>query len=325
MLDGLPAASSTGVKMKKRLFIAILCLFVLFSIAAQSAEDYTIFVNIVKKELKEIRIQNYEEHFNEQYFIIKEKNDYFDIGTEVGLTNLYSVCVQNDKSQWKSIIKDYFSQIKKGRAEEKEILPKLEKIETGKEYLKIRLYPIDYKKQISQSSITDCSTDDYIGVVVIDFPSAVKALSNEYIKKWSISEKEILKIAKENTLKNNTEEFEAYKISDTFSVSIMFSDTNIFVTSSIYDLNKKYKSLSEYGAFVAVPNRYGIVLKNINKETLNNDIVQMIGLVNYMYQQGPGSITDTIYWFDGRQFYKVIHEPSKGMIKLSDELVQKLK
>ena len=43
-----------------------------------------------------------------------------------------------------------------------------------------------------------------------------------------------------------------------------------------------------------------------------------------MYQQGPGSITDTIYWFDGKQFYKVIHEPSKGMIKLPDELVQKL-
>mgnify|MGYP000971429415 CR=1 FL=1 len=187
--------------MKKRLLIAILCSFVLFSIAAQSTKDYTIFLNIVKKELKEIHIQNYEEHFNEQYFIIKEKNDYFDIGTEVGLTNLYNVCVQNDKSQWKSIIKDYFSQIKKGRAEEKEILPKLEKIETAKEYLRIRLYPIDYKKKISQSSITDCSTDDYIGVVVIDFPSAVKALSNEYIKKWSITEKEILKIAKENGLK----------------------------------------------------------------------------------------------------------------------------
>jgi len=314
-----------GERMKKRLLVVIMYSFVLFSIAAQSTKDYTIFLNIVKKELKEIHIQNYEEHFNEQYFIIKEKNDYFDVDTEVGLTNLYNICVQNDKSQWESIIKDHFSQVKNGRTEEKEILPKLEKIETGKEYLKIRLYPIDYKKQISKSSITDCSMDDYIGVVVIDFPSAVKALSNEYVKKWSITEKEILKIAKENTLKNNTEKFEVYKISDTFSVSIMLSNTNIFITSSIYDLNKKYKDLSEYGAFVAIQNRYGIILKNINKETLNNDIVQLIGLVNYMYQQGPGSITDTIYWFDGKQFYKVIHNASKGMITLPDKLVQKLK
>ena len=105
----------------------------------------------------------------------------------------------------------------------------------------------------------------------------------------------------------------------------MLSNTNIFITSSIYDLNKKYKDLSEYGAFVAIPNRYGIILKNINKETLNNDIVQLIGLVNYMYQQGPGSITDTIYWFDGKQYYKVIHNASKGMITLPDKLVQKLK
>ena len=321
---GVPTEAK-GERMKKRLLVVIMYSFVLFSIAAQSTKDYTIFLNIVKKELKEIHIQNYEEHFNEQYFIIKEKNDYFDVDTEVGLTNLYNICVQNDKSQWESIIKDHFSQVKNGRAEEKEILPKLEKIETGKEYLKIRLYPIDYKKQISKSSITDCSMDDYIGVVVIDFPSAVKALSNEYVKKWSITEKEILKIAKENTLKNNTEKFEVYKISDTFSVSIMLSNTNIFITSSIYDLNKKYKDLSEYGAFVAIPNRYGIILKNINKETLNNDIVQLIGLVNYMYQQGPGSITDTIYWFDGKQFYKVIHNVSKGMIKLPDKLVQKLK
>ena len=50
-----------------------------------------------------------------------------------------------------------------------------------------------------------------------------------------------------------------------------------------------------------------------------------MGLVNYMYQQGPGSITNSIYWFDGKQFYKVIHDPSKGMIKLPDKLMKILK
>ena len=51
----------------------------------------------------------------------------------------------------------------------------------------------------------------------------------------------------------------------------------------------------------------------------------MMGLVNYMYQQGPGSITNTIYWFDGKHFFKVIHTPSKGMLKLPDELIEILK
>ena len=320
-----PALGRLGVKMKKIIILLVMSLFVVFSTAAQTDKDYNNFINVVKKELKEIHIQNYEEHFKEQYFIIKEENDYFDVGTEVGLTNLYNICSQNDKSQWKNIIKNHFSQVKISRDEEKAILPKLEKFETGKEYLKLRIYPIDYKDQISKSSIFESSMDDYISVVVIDFPSTIKNLTKEYLEKWNLSEKEILEIAKENTLKNNKEEFEEYKISDTFSVSVMLSDTNIFVTSSIYDLNKKYNSISKYGAFVAIPNRYGIILKNINKETINNDIVQMMGLVNYMYQQGPGSITNTIYWFDGKHFFKVIHNPSKGMLKLPDELIEILK
>ena len=311
--------------MKKGIISLVMSLFIVFSTAAQTDKNYNNFINIVKKELKEIHIQNYEEHFKEQYFIIKEKNDYFDVGTEVGLTNLYNICTQNDKSQWKKIIKDYFSQVKVSRDEEKGIIPKLEKFETAKEYLKLRIYPIDYKEQISKSSIFESDTDDYISVVVLDFPSAIRNLTKEYTEKWNLSEKEIFEVAKENTLKNNKEEFEEYKITDTFSVSVMLSDTNIFVTSSIYDLNKKCNSISKYGAFVAIPNRYGIVLKNVNKETINNDIVQMMGLVNYMYQQGPTSITNTIYWFDGNNFFKVIHDPSKGLIKLPDELMKVLK
>ena len=93
------------------------------------------------------------------------------------MTNLYNICSQNDKSQWKNIIKNHFSQVKISRDEEKAILPKLEKFETGKEYLKLRIYPIDYKDQISKSSIFESSTDDYISVVVIDFPSTAKNLT----------------------------------------------------------------------------------------------------------------------------------------------------
>ncbi|MCR5612054.1 hypothetical protein [Treponema sp.] len=311
--------------MKKSLAKLLMSLFILFSAAAQPGKDYNKFIDIVKNELKQIHIKNYEEHFDEEYFIVKEENDYFDVGTEVGLTNLYSICAQNDKSQWNDIVKNHFAQVKVSRAEEKAIMPKLKTFETGKEFLKLRIYPIVYKNQFSESSIFECTTDDYISVVVIDFPSAVKNLTKEYTGKWNVSEKEIIEAAKSNTLKNNNEEFQECRISESFYVSIMYSDTNIFITSSIYDLNKKIKSISKYGAFVAIPNRYGIIVKNISKDTVNTDIVQMIGLVNYMYQQGPASITDSIYWFDGKKFYKVIHDPSRGMIKLPDELVKILK
>lgn len=312
-------------KLKKNLLIFTMSIFILFSVTAQSSKDYTRFIDVVKNELNEINIKNYEEHFDEQYFIVKEENEYFDIGTQVGLTNLYNVCFQNRKSQWEKIVKNYFSQVKKSRTEEKEILLKLENFDTGKEYLKIRIYPIEYKEQIADSSISESIMDENVSIVVIDFPSAVKILSKDYKEKWGISEKEIFEIAKENTLKNNKEKFEEYEISENFSVSVMLSETNIFITSSIYDINKKCHSISKYGAFISIPNRYGILLKNVNKETINNDIIEMMMLTNYMYQQGPGSISNTIFWFDGEKFYKVIHDPLKGMLKLPDELMEALK
>ena len=308
--------------MKKKILLLLMSLFILFSSAAQSAKDYNAFINIVKNELKEIHVQNYEEHFKEQYFIVKEENDYFDVETEVGLSNLYSICLQSDKSQWKSIVKNYFSKVKISRDEEKVIMSKLESFETGKDYLKLRIYPADYKDKISDSSIFEAATDAYICVVVIDLPTAVKSLSKNYIEKWNVSEKAILETAKKNTLENNKEEFEDFEISETLSVSVMLSDTNIFVTTSVFDLNRKLGSLPEYGVFVAIPNRYGIIVTNVNKESVNSDLVELMGLVNYMYTQGPGSITNSIYWFDGKNFYPVLHTPSKRIIKLPDELIK---
>ncbi len=310
--------------MKKKIILFLICLFSLLPVFGQSDKDYKYFVSIVKSELKELKIGKYEDHFNDQYFTVKEKNDYFDIGSEIGLTNLYNICSQSDKSNWKNIVKGHFEQLKQTRQEEKEFLPKLETFNTGKDCIKIRLYPNEYKEKFSQTSIIDSSNEDYIGIVVIDFPSGVKNLTKEYISKWSTDEKEILQAAIKNTIKDNTELFEEYKISDSFSISVMLSDENIYVTSSVYNLAQKH-SISKYGAFVGLPNRYGILLKDIDRETVNTDIVQMANLINYMYQQGPGSITNTVFWFDGTKFYKVIHDPSKGMIKLPDELVKLLK
>lgn len=307
--------------MKRKILVLMLMIAICMPLFAKSNKEYNEFINIVKKELKNINIKNYEDHFSEEYFIIKDENDYFEVGTEVGLSNLYSICLQNNKSEWKNIVKNHFAYIKQTKADEKLINPKLEKFETGKEFLKIRIYSSELKDEYSKSSIIDFFNDDFIGVVVIEYPSAIKSLPKEYVGKWSLTEKQIIDYAVKNTLKNNKESFENYKISDTFDISILLSDSNIFITSSIYDL----KINSEYGSFVAIPNRYGILVKNINKKSINNDIVQMLDLVDYIYQQGPGSITNTVFWYDGKKYYKIIHDKSKGMVKLPDELVKLLK
>jgi len=302
-----------------------LSLILTINVSAQMKNNYNEFIESVKKELSQIKIMSYEEHFNEQYFIVNEQNEYFDIGGQIGLTNLYNICNQNDKSNWSEIINQHFELMKNTKKEEKDILPILENLESARMYIKFRIYPMDYLNYVEKSSIFDSRFTDFIGVVVIDLPSSVKNLDKSYLSKWSIGESEIIKLALDNTLKSNQETFEAYPISKSFIVNTLMSDENIFITSCVYDLISKSIPLGSFGSFVAIPNRLGIVTKTIEKKTLNTDLFQMISLVNYMYEQGPGSITNEIFWFNGKTLFRIDHNQEKKSIKLPQELVELIK
>jgi len=307
--------------MKK--YIAIVGLILAVSVSAQTNNNYKKFIESLKKELSQIA--NYEEHFDERYLIFTEENDYFYTGVRIDLTNLYNNCSQEDENEWSMIIRQHLEQGKKIRLEEKEVTPMLEKLETAIKYLKFRIYSIDYLTQADRNSIIDSRFTDFIGVVVVDFPSGVKNLEKSYLSKWSISDSEIIKLAIDNTLKSNHEKFEESTSGNAFKINTLFSDENIFITSSVYDLVSKNIPLGTLGSLVAIPNRMGIVTKPVEKKTFFSDLLQLIGLANYMYEQGPVSITNVVYWFNGKTLQKIEHNKKRKSIKLPLELEELLK
>ena len=44
-----------------------------------------------------------------------------------------------------------------------------------------------------------------------------------------------------------------------------------------------------------------------------------------MYNAGPGSITNTVYWYNGKDIFPIKHNAAKKSIQLPNELVNKLR
>jgi hypothetical protein len=106
----------------------------------------------------------------------------------------------------------------------------------------------------------------------------------------------------------------------------MTSDTNIFLSTDVLGLKVKNTPVGKFGAFVSVPNRINmpvLVLDDLNK--INVLTMEFMGLTQYMYKLGPGSISDEFFWYDGERLYPVQNDRSKGAIKLPDELIKRMK
>ncbi len=81
-----------------------------------------------------------------------------------------------------------------------------------------------------------------------------------------------------------------------------------------------------YGTLVGVPNRMTIVAMALSsKQLINNTVTEFMGLLTYMYQQGPGSISDNVYWNYGKDLSEIQIDRSSGKITLPEKLTGMLK
>ncbi|HUI72212.1 MAG TPA: hypothetical protein VL354_16955 [Spirochaetia bacterium] len=314
------------MKARFGLVTLMLCVVSAGAFAQATQPGYDSFLSVVRAQVSKLGIGKIEDHMAEGYFIVLKDNPYADKNAQIGLSNLYDICKQEAPERWPAIIQGFFAQLKKKKEEQARIRPLLEKFETADKVLKVRVYPAEQLRVFQKSSIVDDTQPGYLGVVVVDYPSGIANLDASYPARWHMKAQDVFSQALKNTVGENKETFEEYDFRDGLKVSLLSSDTNPYVTTSIYDLANTGIPVGEYGTLVGIPNRMTIVAMALpRKELVRSMIMELMGLVSYMYAQGPGSISDNMYWYNEGSLSLIQKDRTTGAITLPQKLADSIK
>lgn len=287
--------------MKNKLLIIFL---LLFSLGKAQTDDNNVnaFLGLLKSEMSKIPIGKVEEHYNEGYFLTLSKSDYFDENVEIGLTSIYQKCAGKNENEARQEIKAFFEQHKKLKIQKDEMASKMSDFNFVKSNLKIRIYANALKELYEKTGIVKSVYTGFIEVIVIDLPAGIGSLEKKYLDIWKKSEKEVFALAKENTLKSLTQQFQKIDFQNgEEEFYFLTSDDDLFITSSILDLKKTNPPVGKYGTIISIPNNLLIAALPLNdKEKIDPFCLSFMGLTDYMYQgEDTKPISNNLFWLNG--------------------------
>lgn len=213
----------------------------------------------------------------------------------LGLLNLAQMCRQAPRLDWPSIVRRHFDQILRHRAEAEDLMKRLERdFETARPLLKVRLYPAD--TPLDPDTVQH-PAEGLLAALVYDLPETVMSVSKDHIRAWGRSAGELFKIALDNVRNEPGIEDEVLEIPGRVSFHVLSGASFFTATQALLMEKWLPKPLSDLGALVAVPTRHTVIYHPIADETVSAAIHAMVFYANGLFQQGPGSITPTLYWW----------------------------
>jgi hypothetical protein len=235
-------------------------------------------------------------------------------GAQMGMGNLAQICAKNDQAEWPKVIGEHFDRLAAAVAMSKpDNAPDYESI---KDNLTIRLMPAEaVAESIRGESVWRSDLEGVVSMLAIDYPETVSTVNRSMAVEWGMPDEQLFATALHNLETK-------FKLSDPLSTELkngpffMFSAVHFFAASHALLIEKHPEVIGPYGAMVAIPTRHLLLACPVN----TFDIVQDIGaLLNVSYRaeaDGPGSITNQIYFYRDGRFARLTTREQEG----SDQL-----
>lgn len=217
----------------------------------------------------------------------------------LGLGNLAQICNQNPRWKWAGVVRDHFDRILNTTAQT-DVLDALgADFETGRDCLKLRLFPADLAAQ--DSMIVRPLADGLIAAIVFDLPESVASVHRDQVASWGLSDDELFEIGLNNVRAEGRPRAMEMPAHDGAKLTLLSGDS-FFVASHALLLPEYVAIDPELGALIAVPNRHALLYHPIVDFNALGALSAMIPAAYGMYQQGPGSISPYVYWWRDGEF-----------------------
>lgn len=256
---------------------------------------YTHFEELVRADL-ETRGYPFEVFPEEGYVRLDQP----DMGnSKLGLGNLAQHCAQNPPRRTKEIIKNHFDRILHNLTERLKITERYADFAEARNLIKVRLYPADLSGQ--EYLVKREPAFGLIAALVLDLPTEVASVHKEdQFGKWGIAEDEVFQIALQNVKEQDPADAQTIEVSEGVKVKALIGDS-FFTASHALILGDYLPPKCELGAIVAVPHRHVVAYHPIFDSAALHAINAMIPMAMGMFNEGPGSISPHLYWWqDGK-------------------------
>lgn len=271
-------------------------------------ENYTEFIKVVRDYFSQKNI----EYTIQDGVLIVGTNEFG--MNNLGLVNVAQVCNQDEKRNYRLIVKEHFDSLIRTNEFNLEFRKSILDYDKIKGYIGVRLYSTDYFGQLDKISLlTKQLTENIYTTLIFDLPDAIETIKKEDADNWGKSFDELFETGIENIRQKCPFEISQEEIGD---FTIWFIQGNHFFTPNIvFDFNKYPELIGTYGSLIGIPHRHAVIIYPIENVGVVNAINSLIPIINGMYHEGPGSISGDLYWYKDGSFENLPYKIEEGKIQ----------
>lgn len=263
-------------------------------------EEYSTFMKAADDYFRKLNIE-----YNIHDGVISVGDNNFGF-KELGLQNVAQMCKQNDIKNYEAVVIDHFDtmiRIHQFNQEFDDIVSDFEKVE---QYIGVRLYDTGYAAHLEgENLIAKDFADGIINVLVFDLPESVMNIKPKQTKPWGKTIDELFEIGKKNIKEKYPVNLSEEKVGEHL---IWFAEANHFFASGFaLDIADYPQIVGDKGSLVSIPNRHTVIIYPIRNLDVLGALNNVLYLTSRMYQDGPGSITDKLYWYKDGEFIDLPH------------------
>lgn len=260
-----------------------------------TAEEYSSFINSIEKYFKKKNI-----NYTISNGVLLPDNPAFGID-KLGLSNIAQICKQNKIADYINIVTHHFDSLIRSNEFDKGFKIIVEDFDKAKQYIGVRLYSSEYISHIGkENAISKDFARDLYSILVFDLPDSIVSVQPDQAAKWNKTTDELFELGIKNIkakypVKTSKENLGAF--------SIYFAQANHFFAPNIlFELKNMHEFIGEGGALIGIPHRHAVLIYPINSLEVVPAINGMIPTIYGMHKEGPGSISNKLFWYKDSVF-----------------------
>jgi hypothetical protein len=256
--------------------------------APMPKDETTAFLETVGRELQQRGLRH---ELGEGTVRVERGGEWSDFG----LSNLAQFCHHVGRASWQEAIASHFDNLFAAEQAEAQLAELARDFEGIRSLLKVRLYADAGGGGIDPTPPASWElAPGLTAAFVYDLPTTVRSVGATDVEAWGKSRDELLSVALENV---RADPVESKPIAQGPSAPIACFADHFFAASHALLLGERLPSVAKGAAVFAVPHRHALLYAPMADMSIVESINRLIPTTVAMFQDGPGSISPSLYWW----------------------------
>ncbi len=244
--------------------------------------------------------------------VIVGPND-FDFGT-LGLINVAQVCNQSEIADYSQIVNEHFDTLVRTNQFNIEFEKIVHDYGKVKQYIGTRLYSTDLFLQIKKGKIfSENFAADIFKTLIFDLPDSISWITTDQPDTWNKSLKDLFETGIKNVRNKYPFDISLQNFGE-FDIWFVQGD-HFFTPNIVFELDDRQNLVGSKGSLIGMPHRHAVIIYPIENIEVIKAINALIPTVNGMYKEGPGSLSESLFWYRDGQFEDLPYKIEDGKLQ----------